>query len=372
MLYGGWAAYQSFETIRTESAAQRVLDSTDDIKGVPPKIEVTRGGRALTLSGFVPSPELRDQILRRLHQEVPQAKITNQLGVLPRDASEVEAALAQWRADAERQQRDVTASAIARSMARVGPRLEAARTAITLTTQQPAIPASADLTRALDEAVRQSRSAGDGRTSDTAQLAALWQLLSRIDAQMSALSLGSTSGGIRVADTIPSDRQQLAEEASIFAERISAASLGVGPASTLAVLASKVERLRPPTARDELEQFSRSAAIFFGNGSDFRDAKSAAEILDQLARRLKANPDVIIRVVGYTDERGGNTINSNLAQTRADRIAAALTDRGISANRIASVGRLTAKDLSRTAGVNSANRRVEFEIGFIGETDPAQ
>lgn len=376
LVWGLWSAYQTFETTRTESAAQRVLDSTDEIKGLPPKIEVARGGRALTVSGFVPSLALRDQIVRRLNEDVPQAKINNQLGIL-RDATDVEAAFAQWRAEADRQARERASLAVARSLARIGPRLEFARSAVSR--QQPAATAVAtqplaEVRRALDDALGQSRSIADGRASDTQQLAAFWRTLAHIDAQLSALST-ATPLAASPAD-VPADRQQIAEEAGLLAERIGAAAVGLGvpanlsaQAAGLSALASKVERLRPPTARDELDRLSRSAAIFFGNGADYRDQRAATTVLDELARSLKGNPDVVLRVVGYTDERGGQNINSNLAQTRADRVAAALAERGIATNRLVAVGRLTIKDLSRTAGINSANRRVEFELGFTGETD---
>jgi hypothetical protein len=36
-------------------------------------------------------------------------------------------------------------------------------------------------------------------------------------------------------------------------------------------------------------------------------------------------------------------------------------------SQLVSVGRLSGKDLSRSTGPNSTNRRVEFEIGFPGE-----
>ena len=78
---------------------------------------------------------------------------------------------------------------------------------------------------------------------------------------------------------------------------------------------------------------------------------------------------MILRIVGYTDDRGSALLNTNLAQTRADRVASLLAERGASPNRVVAVGRLAAKDLSRTVGAGSANRRVEFELGFPGEAD---
>ena len=89
--------------------------------------------------------------------------------------------------------------------------------------------------------------------------------------------------------------------------------------------------------------------------------------LDQLVRRLKENPEVVVRVIGYTDEKGTQALNNNLAQMRADRVMTLLTEKGASANRVVAVGRIGVKDVSRVIGVDSANRRVEFEIGYPGE-----
>ncbi len=371
LLWGAWSAYQTFETTRTESAANRVLETIDDIKGVPPKVEVARGGRALTLSGFVPSPALRDEILTRLGQEVPQAKVHNQLGILPRDATEVEAALAQWRTEAERQRQDAQTLAVNRSIARVRPRLEAVRIAVVRQEQQggsPASPALAELRAALDTALDRTKPLADLRPPETSQLADLWAALNLVDTRLSSL-LSGTPAPISPTESQPTDRAQLAEDAGLLAERIGAAGLGLGVPTNLTALGARIDRLRPPTPRDELEQFVRANAIFFGNGTDFRDPGAANAILDQLARRLRDNPDLTLRIVGYTDERGGQAINSNLAQNRADRVAAVLADRGVGMVRVVSVGRLTNKDLSRSAGPNSANRRVEFELGFTGEAE---
>jgi outer membrane protein OmpA-like peptidoglycan-associated protein len=130
---------------------------------------------------------------------------------------------------------------------------------------------------------------------------------------------------------------------------------------------ARIDRLRPPTALETFELLIRSSAVFFENGSDLRDAALARTVLDRIAKQMREVPDVLVRVVGYTDERGGQALNSGLAQQRADRVVQMLAERGIAGNRIVSVGRLTGKDLSRSTGPSSTNRRVEFEIGFPGE-----
>jgi outer membrane protein OmpA-like peptidoglycan-associated protein len=77
--------------------------------------------------------------------------------------------------------------------------------------------------------------------------------------------------------------------------------------------------------------------------------------------------NVVLRVAGYTDESGGLARNSPLAQSRADVVVNALVTRGISQRRLVAVGRANGVNLTNTIGPASANRRVEFEIGFVGE-----
>ena len=76
---------------------------------------------------------------------------------------------------------------------------------------------------------------------------------------------------------------------------------------------------------------------------------------------------VVVRVAGYTDERGGLNRNNPLAQSRADTVVDALVALGVARERLVAVGRANGVNLSNTTGPASANRRVQFEIGFAGE-----
>ncbi len=78
--------------------------------------------------------------------------------------------------------------------------------------------------------------------------------------------------------------------------------------------------------------------------------------------------DAHVRVVGFTDEKGGLERNTPLSQARANKIVAELTSRGVAAARLVAVGRNDVEDLSPAAGDASPNRRVEFEIAFEGES----
>lgn len=361
LIWGGWAAYQSFETVRVESSAHRVLETFDEVAGMPPKIEVERGGRALTISGFVPSANLRDQIVSRLGQELPQSTVRNRLGVLPKDSRELEVALARWQTQSEKQIQDLAANAIRRAVIRTHERVGAIRDIGVKLTEKTGTPAQVQqLGRSLDMAFEQSLTPTASSAIERGQLVALWETLGDAERTLSGLADGQTRPAPQRTGSPPADAGLLAEACAASAERISA--------SLTALLAARIDGLQP-SARDEAEAFIRKSAVFFANNADFRDAAAAGAVLDQIAKRLRDNPMLNIRIVGYTDERGTQLLNSNLAQLRADYVATQLADRGIAANRTIAVGRSVGKELTRNVGPTSSNRRVEFEISFPGEMD---
>jgi outer membrane protein OmpA-like peptidoglycan-associated protein len=385
ILWGAWSIYQTIETTRTESAVKRVLAATDEIQGVPPRVEVERGGRALTISGFVPTGQLREQIMSRLAQEAPQARIRDQLGVLPAGAGPAEIAIAELKREVALERRRADLATLVRPIERAKLRLTHLRGDI-----ERVLPMADSNDRASLQLVLQTlEHAGqhlasaksateDGNRMATAlpePLKAAWLKLNQAEAEMAALLASSQKGAsTRTQLPPPVQLELLAEDVSMAAERLSAAELGLAQALALKAvpqriggLDAKIDRLRPPTAMETFEALVRASAVFFENGTDLRDATLAQAVLDRLAKQMRELPDVMVRVVGYTDERGGQAINSGLAQQRADRVAALLAERGIVGNRIVSVGRLSGKDLSRSVGPSSANRRVEFEIGFPGE-----
>lgn len=362
VIWAGWAAYQSFETMRVESTANRVLETVDEVAGLPPKIEVDRGGRALTISGFVPTAELRDRIVSRLGQELPQSNIRNRLGVLPKDSREFEVALARWRAQSEQQIQELGANAIRRAVSRTHERVGAIRDIGVNLTERIGTPAQAQqLRRSLNLAFDQSASPSSGAAAEHGRLVALWETLGEAERTLAGIASGRAQAAQR-SGTPPADDGLLADACAAAADRIGA--------SLMTLLAARIDSLQP-TARDEAEKFIRKSVVFFANNTDFRDAAAASAMLDQIARRLRDNPTLNLRIVGYTDERGTQSLNLNLAQQRADVVASQLTERGIAANRVMAVGRSVGKELARNAGPTSPNRRVEFEIRFPGELDAA-
>ena len=78
-------------------------------------------------------------------------------------------------------------------------------------------------------------------------------------------------------------------------------------------------------------------------------------------------PTRLVRIVGYTDDVGTNQRNSGISLDRAVKVRQELLDRGIAAQRLSVVGRPNGPSLSQATGLNSPNRRVEFELGFERE-----
>ncbi|MEO0798884.1 MAG: OmpA family protein, partial [Pseudomonadota bacterium] len=130
--------------------------------------------------------------------------------------------------------------------------------------------------------------------------------------------------------------------------------------------------VRPSVTPEQLlSRWVRRNAIFFSNGTDFRDPELAVRQLNELAERIK-RAQMLVRIVGFTDERGGLNRNNALARARARAVLDELADRDVPRQFMAIVGRANGRELSAVVGENSPNRRVEFELGFIGEAGGRQ
>ncbi|HEV2568319.1 OmpA family protein [Sphingomonas sp.] len=108
--------------------------------------------------------------------------------------------------------------------------------------------------------------------------------------------------------------------------------------------------------------FSFDALNFETGRSDIR--REERQGVDDLARVLAAYPTARVRVVGYTDSRGGELPNQALAYQRARQVAEALEDRGIDENRIEAVSGGESDPLASnsTAQGRFANRRTELIV----------
>jgi outer membrane protein OmpA-like peptidoglycan-associated protein len=135
---------------------------------------------------------------------------------------------------------------------------------------------------------------------------------------------------------------------------------------TISLLSRRIVPAAAQTPRQELAEWTRVQAIFFSADATYRDANESARQLDALAALLKRT-DVLLRLIGYTDDLGSPQRNSGVSTDRANKVRLGLIERGVAAQRLVAVGRPNGPNVSQFTGLNSPNRRVEFEVAFEQE-----
>lgn len=108
-------------------------------------------------------------------------------------------------------------------------------------------------------------------------------------------------------------------------------------------------------------EFSSNILFGFDSKNLSADAKTN---LDKLVKVLNVYPDTDIEVQGHTDNKGSESYNQNLSETRAEAVSGYLYNNGIARNRIRTkgFGENVAKYDNETENGRSQNRRVEFLI----------
>src|SRR5699024_8939861 len=88
-------------------------------------------------------------------------------------------------------------------------------------------------------------------------------------------------------------------------------------------------------------------------------------VIDAVAATLKGNPQItLVEVQGHADERGNGRYNLRLTRDRAAAVVEALVQRGVSPDRLRSVGygEFCPINEAHTRAAWDENRRVEFKI----------
>ena len=118
-----------------------------------------------------------------------------------------------------------------------------------------------------------------------------------------------------------------------------------------------------PVVQMDGDQIKLNEQVFFKfNKSDILPV--SYPLLDEVARILAQNPTIHVRIEGHTDSKGKAAYNKKLSNDRAASVRKYLINRGISAERMESVGygaERPIEDNSTEAG-RAANRRVEIHI----------
>jgi outer membrane protein OmpA-like peptidoglycan-associated protein len=314
-----WAGYAGYQTARVRAIAADVLGKEPELAGYPVHAVVERRGRDVALSGLVPTTAAGQTALKSLRAALPQSDVVDRTTALPSGLDEA-------RADIATLQSDVSQV-----------RAESADADAALRTQFTQLGAAlSERIAGLEMSVTQ---ADQGLHTELKALAA--------DLAKANADSASGLGGLRHALS----QAEAARRADVGALR------------------EEIARAVALTPRQQLAAWIDANALFFVKDTDYRDPQTAAADLDQLAQLIKAT-DVLVRVVGYTDEKGGEKRNTPLSQARAEKVIADLVARGIPASRLTGVGRNDSADLNPMVGDASPNRRVEFEIGFASEGAP--
>lgn len=388
-----WGLYTDAEEAIVRRSANHVITGTQELKGYRTHLDIGYRGKAITVTGLVPDETVRTGLTTALSRELPSTKIIAELAVVPKartevvrelvaqpppvvDTSALEKRLADRVANMENQ---LVAAAARRAIVRADSRL------------RQAVPEIGRLERQTDGDARQAdirevRTALEKTTSDVVALRkqmlsagndrdALARLIGPINETTTAVgrtikSLASIHGTganlSMVQKPAATNLVDAAEDLTSQAERI--ATLAIALHQTAAMIPEPVV-IPPPretTPEEKLRAYAGRYAIFFSSGVELISAARANRRLDELAGLIKAS-STLVRVVGYTDDKGQSDKNSELALNRANKIIAELVRRGVDQKYLIGIGRPGGYALDPGAGASSPNRRVQFEVGFRGE-----
>jgi outer membrane protein OmpA-like peptidoglycan-associated protein len=384
----GWLAYSwygDFSAERTREAAAQTIAGNPNMTGYLVDLDVTPFGRRVTVAGLAPSETVRFQVAHQLRRRLPRSAIIDRLAIAPgaglAQPPDLTPEMAALRDDLEAvdQRRDLAfaVDGLSRATANIKSAtgdLSRASAAARTPERRAAIDNLAKEAVTLQDDVSQlyatvTRGAQNTTPTDLENLAAK---VARFNARFAGAALLQVTGENETVDT----RMVLDSTLRGAVNAVLAQSDRTGALAAAALLAIGVEQpalppAAPPerTPREKLAAAVDSKAVFFSSGVDYKDPAAAAAAIAFLTPLIK-DAAALVRIVGYTDEAGGATINSPLAQQRAEKVRSDLIASGAPASLLAVVGRGDRFDISAGTGEGNPNRRVEFELGFDGETAP--
>lgn len=409
---GGWYAWTVWEVERTRQTARQAIAETQSLNGYPVGLEVGQRGHSISISGLLPNEFARSDLMQRLVAALPGVAIVDKgIVALPAQGPDLAPAIASVRTDvgnirtSVRQEVQGVEATMRKEVQSVETAMRQEVETVRRLTERNAALRSLETARGrlqdmmadlatlagLKDSSRQgplivARRAGEGAIASLGKqtvalrdgpstalenaraaqaIAEIASTLRHASAELSGLVGNRPAATAAKQQPVGSARvDDAAEAVSLAAERLATVAAATLQAASIRI--PPPPQIVPPSAIERLRAYAARNAIFFSNLDEFRDATNANAVLDEIARLAK-DARALIRVVGYTDERGGVSRNSQIAQQRADKIAQALLARGVPRALVVSVGRSSGPDLSPTSGPDSANRRAEFEIGFEHE-----
>lgn len=111
----------------------------------------------------------------------------------------------------------------------------------------------------------------------------------------------------------------------------------------------------------KIDALLESRNITFRSGSAYLSG-SSQKLLDDLAAVLKPCAGTNVEISGHTDASGSKAINQSISTERANRVRAALVERGIAETRLSAKGYGAAKPRIANNPSAAGNRRIDFSI----------
>lgn len=147
---------------------------------------------------------------------------------------------------------------------------------------------------------------------------------------------------------------------------------GLATSSLQAVEAMKTELGAVETARGTIVSLPGDVTFDFDEATIRSDARGT---LDRLAQLIQAGGEGQIAIEGHTDSTGDDGYNQRLSEQRAKAVKAYLVTRGVSEERVRTVGLGETRPVASNAADNEAgrqrNRRVEVVLPRTAPAAPA-
>ena len=215
-----------------------------------------------------------------------------------------------------------------------------------------------------DAALAEAKHAAADAAEHGNDAAALEAEVARLKSQLATIGAARDADETRIAEltqTVAGLEQKLATAEAAHAKAVADAR-AAGNASAAAVqgLYSNAAALGGQLTEDGILLSLAGDELQFASGTaTLPDTELPS--LDRIARFLKDNPTLTIRVEGHTDSSGSAEVNQDISQRRAEAVMQALIDRGVAAERISAAGRGEASPIAdnATEAGRIANRRVE-------------
>ena len=340
-LFAAWQGFIAYQTNQVQSAVDGTISGMPALSGYPVKARVEPGGNAVWVSGLVPSSRVRTELLGRIQAAAPGVAVSETIGVLP--VTDVRTAV-----ESSALQRAMDGAQ--RRLAKLTPDLERSAAKLEPGPQRVALEGAATAAAAASVAAAAAISGGEAGSLNAGLHTAIERLRAAIR-QIAENTEGGTATPAAVASPLPLTPAESADELAATAERLAVQISAlehvriVQPLiqrnaeleARLEAINRRIDTLKTETPREALATFLKANAVFFSSGIDFRDAQLTGTAIDGVVQ-LALKTDLLVRVVGYTDEAGDPKRNQALSQQRADKVAEELVARGLPRKRVVSVG----------------------------------